>query len=735
MPRHASSTGSCALFGRDAVHVELIDHGNPLDTRDNDVLAGLAAERGLPLLATQQRALRRAAARSCSPRRSPPCARTAGSTSSTGGCPPHAGAHLRSGAEMAERFVRLPGCRRPHRRRSPTSSPSRCGAPSPRCRSRRCPRGTRRCRGCGTWCGRRCRASTPTSPTTTATRIEKELGVIELKDFPGYFLIVYGIVQEARRRGILCQGRGSAANSADLLPARHHRRRRDRLRAAVRAVPLVAARRGARHRRRLRLRPPRGDHPVGLRAVRARARGAGRERHPVPAEERRARHGEGARALARAAGCLVEAGGAVGRDALDRAGARHPRSGDRVRVRAAEGAAASRHPLRRHGAHRPARRRGRADRARAHGEPHGDPVGQGRRRLDGAREVRPARARDAGRPAVLLRHDPRRDGGGVGARDDPEGGEGGLRHAVPGGLDRGVPGRVARADGAAAAPAAAAVLRPRDRDRPHPPGSDPGRRGASVRAAQARLRAGHLRRTRSSSRCSSARSASRSSRSSSCRWRWRWGSARGRMPISCAARWAPSAGSSGSSRCARSSTRGWRRTTWSGEDADAIYAKIQAFANFGFAESHSLSFALLVYASSWIKLHYPGGVPRGAAARAADGVLLAGVARGGCPPPRRRGAPARPARARASRRCSSRWPPSSRRTEPSEIAAIRGRFGAQTVLDRRISCSRPVDADGHGLLHPPHPAAGRRRSTCTRPTSPPTTAVTAASRCGSASPR
>lgn len=43
-----------------------------------------------------------------------------------------------------------------------------------------------------------------------------------------------------------------------------------------------------------------------------------------------------------------------------------------------------------------------------------------------------------------------------------------------------------------------------------------------------------------------------------------------------------------------------------GDAADAIYAKIQAFANFGFAESHSLSFALLVYASSWLKLHYPG---------------------------------------------------------------------------------------------------------------------------------
>ncbi len=41
------------------------------------------------------------------------------------------------------------------------------------------------------------------------------------------------------------------------------------------------------------------------------------------------------------------------------------------------------------------------------------------------------------------------------------------------------------------------------------------------------------------------------------------------------------------------------------EAADRIYAQIQAFSNFGFAESHSLSFALLVYASSWVKLHYP----------------------------------------------------------------------------------------------------------------------------------
>src|SRR5699024_6551311 len=43
-----------------------------------------------------------------------------------------------------------------------------------------------------------------------------------------------------------------------------------------------------------------------------------------------------------------------------------------------------------------------------------------------------------------------------------------------------------------------------------------------------------------------------------------------------------------------------------GDAADGIYDRIEAFANFGFAESHSISFALIVYASSWLKLHYPG---------------------------------------------------------------------------------------------------------------------------------
>ncbi|HYP72789.1 MAG TPA: error-prone DNA polymerase, partial [Microbacterium sp.] len=54
----------------------------------------------------------------------------------------------------------------------------------------------------------------PDATDADRARIGRELSVIAQKDFPGYFLIVHGIVQEARRRGILCQGRGSAANSA-----------------------------------------------------------------------------------------------------------------------------------------------------------------------------------------------------------------------------------------------------------------------------------------------------------------------------------------------------------------------------------------------------------------------------------------------------------------------------------------------------------------------------------------
>lgn len=51
-------------------------------------------------------------------------------------------------------------------------------------------------------------------PSAVRAQCEHELALIEKLDFPSYFLTVNDIVTFARSRGILCQGRGSAANSA-----------------------------------------------------------------------------------------------------------------------------------------------------------------------------------------------------------------------------------------------------------------------------------------------------------------------------------------------------------------------------------------------------------------------------------------------------------------------------------------------------------------------------------------
>ena len=37
----------------------------------------------------------------------------------------------------------------------------------------------------------------------------------------------------------------------------------------------------------------------------------------------------------------------------------------------------------------------------------------------------------------------------------------------------------------------------------------------------------------------------------------------------------------------------------------ALLQQIEGFGEYGFPESHAASFALLVYASAWIKCHYP----------------------------------------------------------------------------------------------------------------------------------
>jgi error-prone DNA polymerase len=51
-------------------------------------------------------------------------------------------------------------------------------------------------------------------PARVRETVAHELQVIEELDFPSYFLTVYDVVRFARSHGILCQGRGSAANSA-----------------------------------------------------------------------------------------------------------------------------------------------------------------------------------------------------------------------------------------------------------------------------------------------------------------------------------------------------------------------------------------------------------------------------------------------------------------------------------------------------------------------------------------
>ncbi len=51
--------------------------------------------------------------------------------------------------------------------------------------------------------------------------------------------------------------------------------------------------------------------------------------------------------------------------------------------------------------------------------------------------------------------------------------------------------------------------------------------------------------------------------------------------------------------------RGMAGNGITGAAADEIWEKLQGFASFGFPESHSVSFAYIVYAASWLKYHWP----------------------------------------------------------------------------------------------------------------------------------
>jgi error-prone DNA polymerase len=51
-------------------------------------------------------------------------------------------------------------------------------------------------------------------PPDVERQLERELALIDELDYPGYFLTMWEVVRFCRENGILCQGRGSAANSA-----------------------------------------------------------------------------------------------------------------------------------------------------------------------------------------------------------------------------------------------------------------------------------------------------------------------------------------------------------------------------------------------------------------------------------------------------------------------------------------------------------------------------------------
>jgi error-prone DNA polymerase len=203
-------------FGRESVVVELFDHDDPLDSARNDALAVLAAQRDLGIVATNvvHHALpsgRRLATVLAAVRAGRPLDEL------DGWLPAAGAAYLRSPAEQARRFARYPGAVELAAELGRACSfdlhlvaPKLPDFPVPADHSemtflrqlvedgatrRYGPAGAERVPGA--W-----------------RQLEHELAMIEELGFAGYFLVVWDIVEFCRRSGIYCQGRGSAASSA-----------------------------------------------------------------------------------------------------------------------------------------------------------------------------------------------------------------------------------------------------------------------------------------------------------------------------------------------------------------------------------------------------------------------------------------------------------------------------------------------------------------------------------------
>jgi error-prone DNA polymerase len=203
-------------FGQDRVLIELWDHGDPLDSARNDALVELAARDDVGCVATTN-------AHYASPAHHPLATALAAVRARRSldeidpWLPAAATAHLRSGAEQARRFARYPGAV------ELAAEVGRASAfdlalvapnlpPFPTTGGRTEMEELRHLveQGGLRRYGPRGQAETAKAWDT----IDHELAVIEHLGFAGYFLVVWDIVDFCRVHDIYCQGRGSAANSA-----------------------------------------------------------------------------------------------------------------------------------------------------------------------------------------------------------------------------------------------------------------------------------------------------------------------------------------------------------------------------------------------------------------------------------------------------------------------------------------------------------------------------------------
>jgi error-prone DNA polymerase len=203
-------------FGRDNVALELWEHGDPVDTVRNDALAHLAVEWGVDAVATNNvhyatPAGFRLATTLAAVRARRPLAEL------EGWLPPAPAACLRSAAEQVRRFARWPGVvERAAELGRACAFDLRLVAP--RLPDFPVPEGLdeqgylRQL----VYEGALARYGPPECERVPGAwkQIRHELDVIGQLGFAGYFLIVWDIAQVCRRLDIYCQGRGSAANSA-----------------------------------------------------------------------------------------------------------------------------------------------------------------------------------------------------------------------------------------------------------------------------------------------------------------------------------------------------------------------------------------------------------------------------------------------------------------------------------------------------------------------------------------